>query len=69
MVNNTNEHTHQTPVKQGDEAVIRKPMKIGAATSYDFKGSNLTPYGGLLPVVTMLEKLGFQELIEACVFR
>ena len=26
--------------------------------SYDFEGKNLTPYGGLLPVITMLEKLG-----------
>jgi hypothetical protein len=39
-------------------------MKIGAVTPYDFKGSHLTPYGGLLPVTTMLEKLGFQELME-----
>ena len=64
MVNNTNEHTRKRPAKQGEETVLRKPMKIGAATHYDFKGSNLTPYGVLLPVVTMLEKLGFQELIE-----
>ena len=26
--------------------------------SYDFDGRNLTAYGGLLPVATMLEKLG-----------
>jgi hypothetical protein len=32
--------------------------------SYDFQGSNMTAYGGLLPVVTMLEKLQFQELVE-----
>jgi len=64
MVNNTNEHTRKTPAKQGEETVPRKPMKIGSATHYDFKGSHLTPYGGLLPVTTMLEKLGFQELIE-----
>ena len=64
MVNNTQEHTHKTPARQGEEPVGRKPMKIGSATPYDFKGSNLTPYGGLLPVATMLEKLGFQELIE-----
>lgn len=32
--------------------------------SYDFQGSNLTAYGGLLPVATMLEKLQFRELIE-----
>ena len=61
---NTNEHTRRTPANQADDTIIRKPMKIGAATPYDFKGSHLTPYGGLLPVTTMLEKLGFQELIE-----
>src|SRR5665811_965906 len=31
---------------------------------YDFNGRNLTPYGGLLPVITMLDKLGFQTLVE-----
>lgn len=64
MVNSTHEHKRKTPAKQGEETVLRRPMKIGASTPYDFKGSNLTPYGGLLRVVTMLEKLGFQELIE-----
>ena len=33
--------------KQGPDAVIPKPMKIGASTPYDFRGSNLTAYGGL----------------------
>ena len=35
-----------------------------AATPYDFEGSNMTAYGGLLPVATILEKLEFQQLIE-----
>jgi hypothetical protein len=39
--------------------------KIGASTPYDFAGKNLTAYGGLLPVATMLERLGFQALVEA----
>jgi hypothetical protein len=30
-------------------------------------GKNLTPYGGLLPLATMLEKLGFQAVMEATV--
>jgi hypothetical protein len=64
MVNNRNEHTRETPANQGPDAVLAKPMKIGAATPYDFHASNLTAYGGLLPVAAMLEKLGFQELIE-----
>jgi Transposase DDE domain group 1 len=64
MVSNRKKHTPKTRAKQEADAVIPKPMKIGAATPYDFQGSNLTPYGGLLPVATMLEKLQFRELIE-----
>src|SRR5438445_5644943 len=64
MVTNRKEHTPKALGKQAPDAVIPKPMKIGAATPYDFQGSNLTPYGGLLPVATMLEKLQFRELIE-----
>jgi hypothetical protein len=63
MVKNTNEHTRKTPVKQGAQTMNRKSMKIGASTPYDFEGSNMTAYGGLLPVATMLEKLQFQQLI------
>jgi hypothetical protein len=37
--------------------------KIGASTPYDFESKNLTAYGGLLPVATMLEKLGFPQLV------
>jgi len=32
--------------------------------SYDFDSKNLTAYGGLLPVGTLLEKLGFRQLVE-----
>jgi hypothetical protein len=64
MVTNKNEHTPKTPAKQGADEVTPKPIKIGASTPYDFQGSNMTAYGGLLPVATMLEKLQFQQLIE-----
>src|ERR1700687_5331241 len=63
MVINRKEHSDKKPAKQGAEAVIREPNKIGASTPYDFEAKNLTAYGGLLPVVTMLEKLGFQQLV------
>jgi hypothetical protein len=33
-------------------------LKIGASTPFDFSARNLTAYGGLLPVATMLETLG-----------
>src|SRR5256885_10225594 len=64
MVINKKEHSDKTSAKQAAEAVIPEPNKIGASTPYDFEAKNLTAYGGLLPVVTMLEKLGFQQLVE-----
>src|SRR5215470_516910 len=64
MVINKKKDTDKTPAKQGAEAVISEPNRIGAATPFDFDSRNLTAYGGLLPVATMLERLGFQQLVE-----
>ena len=61
---NNRKHSGKTPARQGAEDVIPAPLKIGASTPYDFSARNLTAYGGLLPVATMLEKLGFQPLVE-----
>lgn len=58
------EHNEKKPAKQGVEAASPEPLKIGASTPYDFSARNLTAYGGLLPVATMLEKLGFEQLVE-----
>jgi hypothetical protein len=67
MVTNRRTHSDQTPGKQGFGDRAPEPNKIDASTPYDFSGKNLTPYGGLLPVITMLEKLGFQSLVEQTV--
>src|SRR6516162_6068577 len=64
MVISNKKHSRKTPGKQGSESTAPEPNKINASTPFDFTGKNLTPYGGLLPVVTMLEKLGFQSLVE-----
>src|SRR6202790_1777781 len=64
MVINTKEHSDKMAAKQGAGEASGEPNQIGASTPYDFEGKNLTAYGGLLPVATMLEKLGFQQLIE-----
>jgi hypothetical protein len=64
MVTDRKKDNAKTPVKQGAEEVALEPNKINAFTPYDFAGKNLTPYGGLLPVITMLEKLGFQAMVE-----
>ena len=64
MVTDRENDSCKTPVKQGPQDCAPEPNKINASTPYDFNGKNLTPYGGLLPVITMLEKLGFQSLVE-----
>ena len=67
MVTDRKKDSAKTPVKQGAEDAAPEPNKIGASTPYDFNGKNLTPYGGLLPVITMLEKLDFQSLVDQTV--
>jgi hypothetical protein len=64
MVKHSPQHNGETRAQQGPHAAIPEPNKIAAGTHYDFEGKNLTPYGGLFPVATMLEKLGFQKLVE-----
>jgi len=64
MVTDRKKDSEKLPIKQGPQTASSEPNKIHASTPYDFSGKNLTPYGGLLPVITMLEKLGFQSLVE-----
>jgi Transposase DDE domain group 1 len=64
MVKNEKQHSGKTRALQAPAAALPEPNKIAASTPFDFEAKNLTPYGGLFPVATMLEKLGFQELVE-----
>src|SRR5258708_14726625 len=64
MVNEQEQNSGRRRANQAVRNIIPEPNKINASTPYDFNGKNLTPYGGLLPVITMLEKLGFQSLVE-----
>ena len=43
---------------RASSAVSYTHLDVYKRQPYDFNGRNLTPYGGLLPVMTMLEKLG-----------
>ncbi len=56
MVISTRQHSEKAAAQQGAEAAIPEPN--------DFHSKNLTAYGGLLPVATMLEKLEFQQVVE-----
>jgi hypothetical protein len=62
-VNDQNRISAERPSSKGFMR-LPQPNKIGPATPYDFDGKNLTAYGGLLPVGTLLEKLGFRQLVE-----
>lgn len=64
MVRNRKQHNARRAASQGPGGMAPAPKKIGASTPYNFRGKNLTPYGGLLPVITMLEKLGFRALLN-----
>src|SRR5437867_4435546 len=64
MVMDSRQVNEKTRANQGAGAVMPEAYKIGASTPFDFEGKNLTAYGGLLPVATMLEKLGFQRVVE-----
>jgi hypothetical protein len=63
-VNNNREDNEKKRATQGAGAVSPEPFRIGSSTPYDFTGRNLTAYGGLLPIATMLDQLGFQQLVE-----
>src|ERR1700716_3234957 len=62
MVNEQEQNSGRRPSNQEVRDVIPESNKINASTPYDFNGRNLTPYGGLLPIITMLEKLEFPSL-------
>jgi hypothetical protein len=64
MVMDEEKHREKTPARQAFQDTHSQPNKIGPSTPFEFNGKNLTAYGGLLPVATMLERLGFRELVE-----
>src|SRR5437867_12559059 len=65
MVKRGKKHIQKTPARQALQAAHPEPNQIGASTPCDSEGNNLRRYGGLLPVAAMLEKRGFQQLLEA----
>ena len=67
MVSNQQQHTAKKRGPQASAPPLPEPNKIGSSTPYDFESKNLTAYGGLLPVATLLEKLQFQQVVEETV--
>jgi len=56
---NRNQHNSESRAKEASNEVRSNPDEIGASTPHDFVARNLTPFGGLLPVAGMIEKVGF----------
>ena len=63
MVKNRTRDSVPRPVKQGVGDTAPEPNKIKASTPFDFQGRNLTAYGGLLPVATMLDAVELDRRI------
>jgi hypothetical protein len=63
-VKSEQEPTSANSPERAREEQPRGHNKISASTKYVFTGRSLTAYGGLLPVVAMLEKLEFRELVS-----
>jgi hypothetical protein len=63
-VKNKKKHSQKNRSNQGRAADSSQPNKINTSTPFDFSGKNLTAYGGLLPVATLLEKIGFRALLN-----
>jgi len=59
-----NRSQHTPALRIGQATPESAPHRIESSTPFDFQGRNLTPYGGLLPVAAMLEKLKFRQLVE-----
>jgi hypothetical protein len=57
-------HSEKQAARQATTPSAPDPHHITATTPFEFSAKNLTPYGGLLPVATMLEQLGFHALLE-----
>ena len=67
MVTVTKEHSSKQHVEQDFREASHNPNKLGPSTPSDFTAKNPTPYGGLLPVATMLERPALQSAAEGTV--
>src|SRR5437660_8219675 len=67
MVTLKSQHSRKKPVPQASRDLRPEPHKISSSTPATFAGKKWTPYGGLFPVATMLETLGFPKLVEEIV--
>jgi Transposase DDE domain group 1 len=57
-------HSQKAIARQAFARPAPEAQTITASTPFDFSAKQLTPYGGLLPVATLLEQLDFRGLIE-----
>jgi hypothetical protein len=64
MVKQSRKSRREGLAGQGPQEHAQRATRITGSTPYEFGVRGLTPYGGLLPVVRLLERLEFRRLIE-----
>jgi len=63
MVKRSKSRVEKRVERQGLGEGTETATRITGATPYEFGARGLTPYGGLLPVVQLLERLEFRQLL------
>ena len=64
MVKGTQGYGQKGLAIQGSAEEQEEPTRITGSTPYEFGARGLTPYGGLLPLVRLLERIELGQLIE-----
>lgn len=64
MVRSRKKRNRKSRKNQGRNQQRRDPRKIKPSTPHAYTDEHLTPYGGLLPLVKLLDGLKFRELFE-----
>ena len=63
MVKKKDSKKKQFPAKMND---CVSANKIKASTEYTFTGKNMTPFGGMFPLASLVEKIKFDKMLEEC---
>ena len=64
MVKKQYKNNSKRQENQGGSECLAKSNKIGHSTPYDYYSERLSPFGGLLGLVKLMELIRFKEIFE-----
>ena len=64
MVKRRNQTTRKNRNRKGFCKKRPRPRKIGASTAYETCSEQLSPFGGLLPLIKFIDLVGFREIFH-----